>query len=202
MNEATLLSHMQEYAVRYRVPIIGPDSANLLAETVKRQQPLSVLEVGTAIGYSTLLIASHLPPQAKIVTIEQDLERARLAQQYLRQTDRFDQVTLIIGDAGEVIPRLDKAFDFVFIDAAKGQYLDYLQKVMDKLMEQATIVADNIFFRGLVEGNMEPPRRYRTIVKRLRQYIDFVTIDQHFTTDFYHIGDGMAISNYQGEHRQ
>ncbi|MEN6566834.1 MAG: O-methyltransferase [Veillonellales bacterium] len=202
MKETSLLSQMEQYALQYRVPIISPAGASLLVETVRRRRPSSVLEIGTAIGYSTLLIAAQLPSQAKIVTIEQNPERARLARQYLRQAGKLDQVTILIDDAGEAIPRLDRTFDFVFIDAAKGQYLDYLQKVVDKLMARAVVIADNIFFRGLVEENMDPPRRYRTIVKRLRQYIDFITMDQRFITDFYHVGDGIAVSNYQGERRQ
>lgn len=195
----TLLDEMQVYANNHRVPIIGSESGHLLQKTAAFAKPVSVLEVGTAIGYSTLLLLANLAPGGRITTIEQDEQRALTAQQFWTRANVLDQIELIIGDAGEILPKLAGPFDLVFIDAAKGQYLDYLHKVMDKLCPGAIVIADNVLFRGYVLDDQVPPRRFRTIVKRLREYLNFVTNDARFTTVIHPIGDGIAVSQYRGE---
>lgn len=194
-----ILIAMEDYASNHNVPIISPEGGRLLQEVSASIKPVSVLEIGTAIGYSTLLLANTMAPNSKITTIELDETRLEVARQFLAQANKLDQIEFITGDAGIVLPSLTGYFDLVFIDAAKGQYLDYLQKVMDKLSPEAVIIADNVLFRGWVLGDSTAPRRFRTIVKRLRAYLDFVTKDTHFKTVVYHIGDGIAVSHYQGE---
>ncbi|WP_371370767.1 O-methyltransferase [Sporomusa aerivorans] len=196
----TVLAVMEDYAAAHHVPIISREGGRLLHSLAAAAKPTSVLEVGTAIGYSTLLLTAALAPGGQITTIEQNLERIELARTYLTQAGASDQVTILAGDAGLILPEVSGSFDFVFIDAAKGQYLDYLHKIMDKLSPDAVIVADNVLFRGWVlDYGSIVPRRYRTIIKRLRAYLDFVTNDGHFKTTLYHIGDGIAVSHYQGE---
>lgn len=194
----TLLKELEAYARINRVPIIGPESAALLVQTVDKRQPCSILEIGTAIGYSGLLMLQHAPA-ASLTTIELDPVRAEVARATFAQAGVSARVTLLEGDAGKLLNGLDGNYDLVFIDAAKGQYLDYLTKIMDKLLPEAVIFADNIQFRGWVFGDEQPPRRYRTIVKRLRAYLDFVTGDGRFSTVIHKTGDGAAISYYQGE---
>ncbi len=194
-----ILAEMKDYASIHNVPIISQDGGRLLQEVTAATKPVSVLEIGTAIGYSTLLLAATMAPNGKITTLEQDTARIEVARQFLTQTGMSGQIEIITGDAGEILPSLTGSFDLVFIDAAKGQYLDYLRKVMDKLSPEAVIVADNVLFRGWVLDDSIAPRRFRTIVKRLRAYLDFVTKDKHFKTVVHHIGDGMAVSHYQGE---
>jgi predicted O-methyltransferase YrrM len=189
---------MREYAKEYKVPIISPAGGALLSSMVSSRKAVSVLEIGTAIGYSTLLMALSMPPAGQIVTMEQDEERINLAKKFLSQAGELGRVEIIAGDAGEELTRLSGKFDFVFIDAAKGQYLDYLNKLIDKLSAGAVIVADNVLFRGMVLADEEPPRRYRTIVRRLREYIDFINHDARFTSMIMKQGDGLAISYYQG----
>ena len=109
---------------------------------------------------------------------------------------------LLDGDASEILLQLDGKFDLVFIDAAKGQYLDYLQKIMGKLSENAVVIADNVLFRGMVLSDEPPLKRYRTIVKRQREYLDFVHLDPGFLTTIHHEGDGVAISYYRGANEQ
>lgn len=197
VNLDSLLRTMEAYASENRVPIIRDEGATLLAQTVQTYQPKSVLEIGTAIGYSTMLIGANAL-DTKIVTIEIDEERACKARGFLTQAGLSDRVEIIEGDAGQIINELNLRFDMVFIDAAKGQYLNYLNKTIDKLTDNAVIFADNVLFRGMVEGNIATPRRYRTIVKRLREYLDFINNDSRFCTSLYHIGDGIAISIYRG----
>lgn len=193
-----LMQEMAEYARDYHVPIIGQAGAALLKEVVRQKQPLFVLEIGTAIGYSAIFIAAHAPA-ARVITIEQDIERIMVAQKFITRAGLETRISILAGDAGEVLPAIEGRFDLVFIDAAKGQYFDYLTKVMGKLTAGGVIIADNVLFRGMVEGKVEVPRRYRTIVKRLRQYLDFVTQDPRFETRVYHDGDGLAITNYKGD---
>lgn len=191
-----LLRDLEAYAALHKVPIIGPESAALLTQTVDKHQPRSILEIGSAIGYSALLMLEHAPA-ASLTAIELDPGRAALAAENFAAAGVDGRVTLLAGDAGILLPDLYGKYDMVFIDAAKGQYLDYLCKTMDKLLPGAVIFADNIRFRGWVFADSPPPRRYRTIVKRLRDYLDFVCADPRFTTFINYCGDGAAISHYQ-----
>lgn len=194
---ASILKTMEDYAQKNHVPIIKGEAAGLLIKTVRKHRPKSVLEIGTAIGYSSILVAMN-SPEANIVTIELDAERISKARTFLTMAGLSDRVEIIEGDAGQVITKLNSRFDMVFIDAAKGQYLNYLNDTIDKLTENAVIFADNVLFRGMVEGDIATPRRYRTIVNRLRQFLDFIENDQRFCTSLYRVGDGVAISIYQG----
>lgn len=199
MQETKLLiQEIEQYAREHHVPIIGKAGADLLLEVVERKQPLFVLEIGTAIGYSAILTAIHAPA-ARIITIEQDSARIEAAQAFIGRAGLEGRITILAGDAGKLLSTLAGPFDFVFIDAAKGQYFDYLSKMLDKLAEGAIIAADNVLFRGMVEGKAETPKRYKTIVKRLRQYLHFVTQDPRFETRIYPEGDGLAISDYKGD---
>lgn len=184
------------------MPIISRAGGKLLTETVAKRQPRLILEIGTAIGYSTLLIASRMPAGAKILSIEIDPDRANIARHFLAMSGMLEQTEIVCGDAGKILPQLDGPFDMVFIDAAKGQYLDYLHKVMGKLSPGAAVIADNVLFRGLVTSGAEPPRRYRTLVRRLREYLEFISSDPRFSTTIHHDGDGLAISIFQGSEEQ
>lgn len=200
-NFQEILSEMEQYAVTYNVPIIQKESAQLLCEVTAANKPLSILEIGTAIGYSTLLLAAVMPVHGKITTIELDEQRVTVAKHFWAQAGISNKIELITGNAGEVLSGLTGKFDLVFIDAAKGQYLDYLFKIMDKLSPGAIVIADNVLFRGWVLESQAVPRRFRTIVKRLNAYLDFVTTDIRFDTVIHQIGDGMAVSHYQGEQK-
>ncbi len=193
-----LFAEIEKYADEHNVPIISKDSRQLLMDTVKKNAPKSILEVGTAVGYSALVMAENMPPNGKIITIEQDANRIDTAYDFITRAGRIEQIQLMDGDASVILEQLEDTFDMVFIDAAKGQYLDYLEKVMDKLSVGAVIVADNVLFRGMVMSNEPPLKRYRTIVKRLREYLDFVNQDPRFSTTIYEEGDGVAISYYRG----
>ncbi|MBP2652983.1 MAG: putative O-methyltransferase [Firmicutes bacterium] len=197
MND--LLKILEDYAAKHQVPIIAKDSAVVLEATVAAKRPAAVLEIGTAIGYSTLLIAASAAFGTKITTIEIDEARAKLARSFFEQAGLAPYIELLVGDAAQILPQLTGNFDLVFIDAAKGQYLDYLSKILGKLSPGAVIIADNVLFRGLVAVDDLPPKRYRTLVKRLRAYLEFVTSDPRFETKIHDIGDGIAVTYYRGE---
>lgn len=194
----TLFKEIEEYATENSIPIINKVSSELLVAEVEKKAPTSVLEIGTAVGYSALLMVNHMPKDGKIVTIEQDANRIDTAYDYITRAGRIEQIQLLDGDASEILTQIEGTFDLVFIDAAKGQYLDYLEKVMDKLADGAVVIADNVLFRGMVMSDEPPLKRYRTIVKRLRDYLDFVNNDPRFSTTIHSEGDGVAISYYQG----
>ncbi len=189
-----LLQEMEAYGRKNNIPIINEKGMPVLLETVRGKRPHRVLEIGTAIGYSTLLIAQEAAADVEIDTLELSEERAAIAQAYIERSPYRGKITIHVGDAGENILKLQGKYDFVFIDAAKGQYPDYFRKVYPLLTDDAMVLADNVLFRGYVMGNVECPRRFKTIVKRLREYIDMVTNNQEFSTTIREDGDGLAVS--------
>lgn len=189
-----LLEEMEEYAAEHHIPIINKNGRGVLVETVSEAQPQRVLEIGTAIGYSSLLIAQEAASDVAIVTLELDEERAATAIDFIARSPFSTQIHILLGDAGESLVGLQGPFDLVFIDAAKGQYPDYFRKVLPILAENGVIIADNVLFRGYVRGTEESPRRYKTIVKRLREYIEMAEKMPGFTTEIYENGDGLAVS--------
>ena len=189
-----LLREMEAYAASEHVPIINARGREVLVGAVRACRPRRVLEIGTAIGYSALLIAMHAAPDAEITTLELDEERAVRAQEYWYRSIYEGKLHLLQGDAGERLLSLRGKFDFVFIDAAKGQYVDYFHKVLPLLTEHAVIAADNVLFRGYVMSSEPAPRRYRTIVRRLREYIELVSHTPGLETRIYENGDGLAIT--------
>ena len=188
----------ERYAIENRVPIVSQAGAVLLTQLVAIRRPQRILEIGTAIGYSAMVIAAAMPVGASIVTIEQDPDRFFIAEKFLTKAGLFSQVQMHCGDARQILNDVCGPFDLVFIDAAKGQYPDYLAAVRKKLSFEAVIIADNILFRDLVEEQGIIPRRYRTIVKRLREYLSLVNDPCYFQTDIHRGGDGIAVSYYRG----
>ena len=189
-----LLREMEMYAAEYHVPIINERGRGVLLAAVQQAQPRRILEIGTAIGYSTLLMAQQAASGAHIVTLELSEERAALAARFLPRSPYAAQIEQQVGDAAVLLTRLTGPFDFVFIDAAKGQYVDYFHKVLPLLAEHGVITADNVLFRGYVMGTEKAPRRYKTIVKRLREYIALVQNTPGFVTQIHENGDGLAVS--------
>lgn len=191
-----LFKQMEDFAKENKVPIINENGRKVFIDIVKKYKPQRVLEIGTAIGYSALLTIYYGAENAKIISLELDEERATQAQNFINQSKYKDQIEIILGDAAENIGKLDKnyKFDMVFIDAAKGQYPDYLKKVLPLLADDGIILADNVLFRGYVMSEEKPPRRYKTIIKRLREYIAMVSDTDKFTTEIFENGDGLALT--------
>jgi len=196
MSLQALLKEMEEYAVANRVPIIAARGRAAFIQTIQKNKPRHILEIGTAIGYSTLLLMRYSGADAEATTLEIDSGRAAIARSFINRSPYRDRIHLLEGDAAQLLPALNKTFDFVFIDAAKGQYPRYLALLLPHLADGATIAADNVLFRGYVGGEKKTPRRYKTIVARLQQYIRTVTGDPHFSTELYEDGDGLAVSSY------
>lgn len=192
-----LLQEMEGFAAAQHMPIINERGRGAFIEVVRAAKATRVLEIGTAIGYSTLLIAENSAPGVQITTLELSAERYREAADYIARSPYAAQIEQLQGDAGKLLLELaarGDRFDFVFIDAAKGQYVDYFHKIQPMLTDSATILADNVLFRGYVRSAEKPPRRYKTIVKRLRDYIELVTTPP-FVTEILENGDGLAVTH-------
>lgn len=197
METEALLREMEQYAQAHHVPILNEGGRRVFAEIVRERRPHRILEVGTAIGYSALLALSRTDEGAVLMSLELSAERLAVARSFLGRSAYAAQVTLLEGDAETLLAGLaaqaTDPFDLVFLDAAKGQYPDYLAKSLPLLAREGVIVADNVLFRGYVRSEMRPPRRYRTIVKRLRQYLATVQAPPFVTTVFER-GDGLALT--------
>ena len=186
-----LIGEMEEYGRSNHVPIINEKGMPVLLEVVRQKKPHRVLEIGTAIGYSALLIANNSADKLNITMPDNVTGNVTVSFNGNNYTVR---IRIHIGDAGENILKLSGKYDFVFIDAAKGQYPDYFRKVYPLLTEDAMVLADNVLFRGYVRGDAECPRRFKTIVKRLREYISLVSDNNEFETVIREDGDGLAVS--------
>ena len=191
-----LLREMESYAALHHVPIINERGRQAFLQVVQEAKPHRVLEIGTAIGYSSLLMAQHGAADIEITTLELSDERIKTAQGYIDRSAYADRIHIMGGDEAENLLKLQltgQKFDFVFIDAAKGQYVDYFHKIQPMLADKAVILADNVLFRGYVKGDVPTPRRFKTIVKRLREYIELVS-QPPYVTEILENGDGLAVT--------
>jgi predicted O-methyltransferase YrrM len=188
---------MREIELKAReryIPIISPEIGQLFSVLIKSVRPKRILEIGTAIGYSTIWMARAAGPTVEVVTIEIDEERAREARENFQHYNLENRINLKLGDALEIIPYLHRKFDFVFIDAAKGQYLNYLELLMEIVPAGGLIIADNVLYRGYVRGRKSIKHKHRTMVNVLREYLETVTDHHLLETSVLPVGDGIAIS--------
>lgn len=184
---------MKEYAIKNNVPIMMEEGINFLTNFIIKHQIRNILEVGTAIGYSTILMAL-VNQNIKITSIERDHERYLEAVKNVKKFGLEDRITLIYNDAS--IVELDDKFDLVFIDAAKGKNMAFFKKFSKNLNLKGFIVTDNINFHGYV--NMDESeiktRNLRGLVRKIKDYICFLKENGEYKTDFHDVGDGIAVS--------
>jgi len=178
------------------VPIMDPLGIRFLTQLIRIQQPKRILEVGTAIGYSALKML-EASPEATIVTMERDEQRYQEAIRNIAACDKATQIHVQLGDALEYMERLRETaqqFDFIFIDAAKGQYGKFFDLAHDLLASEGSIVTDNVLFRGYVAGSGDIPKKYINMVKKLRAYNEMLMNHPDYSTTIMPIGDGVAVS--------
>ena len=186
-----LKRELEEEAERDLVPIIRGPERELLLDAAAFARPKRILEIGTAIGYSSLLMAERFP-DAEIDTLEIDPIRHGRALEVMARAGVSERVHCHLGDAAKILPTLTGPYDFLYLDGPKGQYLRQLQEIEDRLSPHAVIAADNVLFRGLVKSASPVPHRYRTLVMRLREYIAYV--EGKYETEIFEDGDGLAVS--------
>lgn len=197
-SNGELCDEMEKYAHENFVPIIRKEMESFLRVMVEIKKPKRILEVGTAIGYSAIMMASVMPDDCTITTIENYEKRIPIARANIEKAGMNDRIRLIEGDAMEVIPGLEEKFDFVFMDAAKGQYINFLPLVMEKLQPEAVMISDNVLQEGdIIESRFGIERRNRTIHSRMREYLYQLKNMEEFHTTIVPIGDGITVSVYK-----
>lgn len=194
-----LLEDEECYAKENFVPIIRPNSAKFLYNFVKENNVNSILEIGTAIGFSGSIMLSA--GAEKLTTIDINEVTNKVAINTFAKLGFADKVELILEDAKTVLPKLvaeNRKFDMVFLDGAKGQYINYLPNLLKLINKDGIIFADNVLFGGMVESTEKIPHRKRTMVVNLRKYLEVVSSDI-LTTELVRIEDGIAITRFKGE---
>lgn len=189
---------MREYAKEHFVPIIKLETQSFLEVTVTMQQPKNILEIGTAIGYSSLLMSECIQKDSHITTIERSSEMIQLAKKNIKNLGKENQITLLEGDATEILQQLvekGEQYDFIFMDAAKGQYSTFLVPCLRMLTDNGIIFSDNVLQDGEVaKSRYGVTRRNRTIHARMREYLWELKHNESLLTSIITIGDGVALS--------
>lgn len=189
------LSDLREYALETNVPIVRPQMQNLMKVLLAMKKPMKILEVGTAIGFSALLMAEYSPKECHITTIEKYEKRIPIACDNFKKFGRENQITLIEGDAIDVLKSLDDTYDLIFMDAAKGQYINFLPDILRLLAKDGILLSDNVLQDGnVIESRFAVVRRDRTIHKRMREYLYELKNTPGLVTDILPVGDGVTIS--------
>ena len=189
------LNELEQEAIQNRVPIIRREMQSFLKVLLQIKAPKRILEVGTAVGFSTLLMSTYNPVKCEIVTIENYEKRIPIARKNFQKSGREDQITLLEGDAQEVLKTLTEPFDFIFMDAAKGQYIHFMPEILRLLKPEGILVSDNVLQDGdIIESHFIVTRRNRTIYKRMREYLYELTHSDELVTSVLPIGDGITVS--------
>lgn len=189
------LNELEQYAMETNVPIIRPQMQSLLKLLLTIKQPQRILEVGTAIGFSALLMSEYGPVDCKITTIEKYEKRIPIARENFKKAGRENQITLLEGDAAEILRQLEGPFDLIFMDAAKGQYIHFLPDVLKLLSKGGLLISDNVLQDGdILESRYAVTRRNRTIHSRMRDYLYELKHNENLQTDILPIGDGVTVS--------
>lgn len=190
-----LCSEIREEAIASFVPIIKMETASLLTTLIKIKQPHSILEVGTAVGYSAILMAKAMPEDGHITTIEKYEPRIPIARQNFERSGLVKKITLLEGDAEIWLNQLTETYDMIFMDAAKGQYIHWLPTVLRRLKPGGVLISDNVLQDGdLVESRFAVERRNRTIHGRMREYLYTLKHMDQLETSVIPIGDGVTLS--------
>lgn len=193
----TDMKAMEKYAEENNVPIMDKKGLKFLIEYIKYNNVKSILEIGSAIGYSAINMALA-GNSIEVTTIEKDEVRYLEALKNIKKFKLDKRINLILGDALDI--KLEDQYDLVFIDAAKGQYTNYFQKYSSNVKEDGTIISDNIYFHGLIEQNERIEKKnLRQLVDKIKKYILFLKDNKDFETEFFRVGDGLAVSKRKKE---
>ena len=193
--EEPLLERIEAEALAARVPIIRKETQSFLKTLLVMHKPRKVLEIGTAVGFSALLMSAYLPEGGHITTIENYEKRIPIARENFRQAGKEGMISLIQGDALAVMKELTEAYDLIFMDAAKGQYIHYLPEAVRLLAPGGILVSDNVLQGGdVLESRFAVERRDRTIHSRMREYLYELKHHDQLQTSILPLGDGVALS--------
>lgn len=195
MGNTPLLNEIEREARRDSVPVIRREMQSFLKVLLSIHRPLRVLEVGTAIGFSALFFCEYGPKELHVTTIEKYEKRLPIARENFRRAGRADQITLLEGDAADILKTLAEPFDLIFMDAAKGQYIRFLPDVIRLMSPGSILLSDNVLQDGdIIESHYAVERRNRTIHKRMREYLYELKHNDHLVTSILPLGDGVTLS--------
>ncbi len=187
------LSEIEQFARERYIPVMLDDTKELLYNTVKQRQPKRILEIGAAIGYSGIIMLSAC--NATLNTVEMDENNANMARENFALFGVADRVNLFVGDARQIIGYLSGSYDFIFLDAPKGQYKAFLPLLTDLLEVNGTHVRDNALYKGLVEHVPDNPRhKHITVARNMRAFLDEITTSDRYSTTLHRVGDGVTVS--------
>ena len=193
--ESAVIEAIEQEALRDRVPIIRKEMQSFLKVLLMIKRPMRILEVGAAVGFSSILMSEYMPEGGHITTIENYDKRIPIARANFKRAGKEEQIDLIEGDALEVMHGLEGPYDLIFVDAAKGQYLHYLPEVMRLLGTDGVLVSDNVLQEGdIIESRFAVERRNRTIHSRMREYLYELKHHDQLQTSIIPLGDGVALS--------
>mgnify|MGYP000342090752 FL=1 len=190
---------IEKEALADGVPIIRKEMGNLLKVLLLLKRPQKILEVGTAVGYSSILMSENMPENCRITTIENYEKRIPVAKNNFKRAGKEEVITLLEGDAMDILKELDGMYDFIFMDAAKGQYINFLPELLRLMPAGGLLISDNVLQEGdIVESRYGVTRRNRTIHTRMREYIYTLTHAEQLETSIVPIGDGITLSVKKG----
>ncbi|MCH5279822.1 MAG: O-methyltransferase [Lachnospiraceae bacterium] len=195
MGGPSYLNELEAYAGQTQVPIIRKEMQSFMRTLLMMNKPKQILEVGTAIGFSALWMSEYMPKDGHITTIEKYEKRIPIARENFKKYGKEDQITLLEGDAADILCELDGPFDLIFMDAAKGQYIHFLPEVLRLLNKGGVLLSDNVLQDGaIIESKYAVTRRDRTIHKRMREYLYTLKNHEQLETAILTLGDGVALS--------
>ena len=195
MGNTPLLNEIEKEAKADLVPVIRREMQSFLKVLLAIHRPLRVLEVGTAVGFSALLFCEYGPENMQVTTIEKYEKRIPIARENFRRAGRENQITLLEGDAADILKELQESYDLIFMDAAKGQYIHFLDDVLRLMKPGSVLVSDNVLQGGdIIESHYAVERRNRTIYKRMREYIYELKHNDKLLTSVIPLGDGVTVS--------
>lgn len=190
------MRHLELLATEEKVPIMEPAGIDYVRQLIRIKKPAKILEIGTAIGYSSLMMVDAYP-ETKVVTIEREEIRYKQAMEHIEAQQKKNEIDVIYGDALEVadIVKQQGPYDFLFIDAAKGQYKRFFEIYTPFLNEDAIVVTDNVLYKGFVAGDREDiPKRLSNIAKKIKNFNDWLINHPDYHTTIVPVGDGVAVS--------
>lgn len=189
-----MINEIRQYARESWIPIILDDSLSYIENNVLNNKKLNrILEIGTAIGYSSICFSKFLNDHGKIDTLEIDKQRIMIAKANIKLMGLTDKINILEGDALKILPRLTEKYDFIFIDGPKSHYIEYLPFCIKLLSDDGVIVADNVIYKGMVTGPEKVKHKQRTAVMRLREFIDVVKNDDKLESELVNVGDGIMV---------
>ena len=194
-GNTAMLDQIEREATADYVPIIRKEMQSFLKLLLAMKKPARILEVGTAVGFSAILMAEYDPVPCQITTIENYEKRIPIARENFKRAGKEAQIALLEGDAAEVLKTLEGPYDFIFMDAAKGQYIHFLPEILRLLAKDGVLVSDNVLQDGdVIESRFAVTRRNRTIHKRMREYLYTLTHSEELVTAVLPVGDGITLS--------